>query len=171
MAINDALTPTLNDFITYSTIPSLYGMFLENHSFNLYCNLIKNIKIYYENEEIALPLHYIFSRSLFVSPLFLKFIQKVMYTILNPFYNGRSPPNHLDLCNQMLQSFKENIAFIPSYMLKFFQEIGDTKNFLIECLFKPMIESPAQFLVVDSILNDIKQKMKDIKKLLKSIFT
>lgn len=176
---NKALSPAFIDFITYSIIPSLYYMFIDDKSFDLFCNLIKSLKLYYENGEIEMPLHIIFSKSFFVSPIFLEFIRDVIYQIFMPFYNEQKSTNfdniihnyQKSLQDKILQSFDENISFFPSIVSEFFQKIGDIKPFLVGCLFKPLIENPAIFLVVDSWITDFEDKMDDIRKLLQSVFT
>lgn len=180
----NALTPILIDLLTYSIIPSIYVMFLENKTFDLFCDLITALKEYNDNGQIKkikknekeISLHYYLSRSLFISPMSLGFIRRIMYPFLQPFYNGQLTEDYIDnflvdAQNKLLQSFKENMCFIPSYIQMFFQRMNDTKNFLIECVFNPMCENPEIFLIIDNSITDFEDKMNAIKYILKSIFT
>ena len=168
-------TKILTDYVTYSLIPSLYLMFIESKSFNLFCKLICQLKKSYEDKTISDPFHYTLSRSLFVSPLFLKFIHQTIYPNIKYIYESHFPINYeqyrTSSQEKMLESFKSNLCFIPSYIPKFLREVKDTKNFLVESLFKPMFENPEQFLIIDIYHTDYDDIINEIKNILQLIFT
>lgn len=175
LSTKGALTPLLIDYISFNIIPSLYLMFLESDHFDKFCNFIAKIK----KEDKNNYLHYLFSRSLFVSPMFLKFFRQSTYPIFNPIYNGHLPPNFCDLIKNiqikiqkdLLQSFRKNVCFIPSYIKIFLNQMKDTQKILTECLFKPFFENPDIYLVVDASITDFEDKMNSLKDLLKSVFS
>ena len=167
---NNALDQKLIDIITYSLIPSFYLMFLEKNSFVNFIEFINELKLNYEQNPQTNPLHYLFSRSLFVSPIFLTFVRKVLHNTLQPLYGSdQSNISISRIKHQIILSFKENIHHIPSYMVHFFSDVKDTINFLDKCLFEPLIENPTLFLIVDfNVVSN--KKMTEFKEVLKLVF-
>lgn len=166
---------TLTDFITYSIIPSLYLMFIEYDSFDLFCKFINSLKESHLNAEINVPIHYTLSRSLFVSPMFIKFIRQTLYQCLKSFHENRftadSDSVKGSLQKNIMKSFSENLCFIPSYMIIFFKKLNDTSNFLKESLFEPMFDNPENYLIINNPETDFVDNMNDFKAILKSAFT
>lgn len=175
LEINNCLDSIMIDIITFSLIPSLYFMFLEEDSINSFCNMILSLQSYYNNKDITRKLHYKLARSLFISPMFLFFIRRVMHNILqpmfdNPFLNNNDRSKKI-IQQQIKSSFSDNICMIPSYIQVFLNQVKDTFNFLKECLFLPIINNPALFLVIDVISeSESSLQMKKYSDILNLIF-
>lgn len=163
----------LIDIMTFSFIPSLFTVFIEEEKFKSFIEFIN-----------LLPpdLQPLYSRSLFLSPLLVKFFYITFYNNLKPFYEGSISTfaNNLNsnqihfLSNQILESIKSNIKLIPSYIeifLKSFDDLETRKRILKEALFDPLIEHPEIFIVVDFYNAENPLTSSHINRILKQIIS
>lgn len=161
-----ALSNQLIDIITFSIIPSFFLMFLEKNAFTLFRKFINKFK----KDTKPTQLGYQLSRSLFVSPMFLSFLRKIMHDILQPVYSSESSFTSTSRLQQLiLDSFTKNVCFIPSYINLFFEKNDYIYEFLKECLFTPFIANPENFEIIDfNAKND--EKLHNFTEILKTIF-
>ena len=143
------ITPDIVDYLTYNLIPSLFCGFVEKGSLDSFCLLIQKLSVYYDQHKIQTPLHFLLSRSLFNSPLFLAFLSNTLNPIFSTFFENEPIQDYNSIKKQIEESFRQNISQLPFYIKNFLMSVGDMKNFLKECLFKPMIFHPEIFLIID----------------------
>lgn len=172
MENNDSV---LLDIISFSTIPSLFSMFCDKGNFGSFTDFIGSLK-----HDLRLK----FSRSLFVSPLFLNFTHQAFYPVLRHFYNSRSPYLNDELFLQqnipiiqrnILESTKKNITYLPFYINTFFKTMEnayrlDSITFLKENFITQMIKNPSMFLIIDPWASENKEFNDWTSKILKLVF-
>lgn len=165
--------PQLINFLTFSIIPSLFVSFLEVDAFNSFTSFINSL---------PQKLQTLFSRSLFVSPFFLKFIHLIFYSDLKPFYEdifeAYSPDFNTNLFDflraKLLTSIRSNINLLPSFIPQFLNTFDDQNKrelILKQALFEPLIEHPAMYSVVDSFIFENDEKYSIISNILKNVLT
>lgn len=163
----------LIDCISYSIIPSLFCMFLEEETFELFTPFIQNLN---KNKGDAFNLQKLFSRPLFVSPHFLRFTRQVFYPLLRPFYANNLTFNaeqHVEkLREQIIKSIYANIDFCPLYIHQFLSKIQSDdqllKGVMKESFFDSLIEFPALFQTIDPWLINSPQENSKIIEILKA---
>lgn len=143
----------LINVISFSLIPSIFGMFVDKEYFESYYTFI--IELNSEMNDDFLLQQY-FSRPLFVFPAFIQFIKTVFYPLLRPFTTNQiifDCQKHANgLKQNILDSMISNIYLCPFCIHYFITKFND-KQFVLRlikgCFFEPLILFPELYQIVD----------------------
>lgn len=138
---------TLIDYFSFNLLPSLYNMFIEKKYFLSFCKLITKLSFYYNEQKIKTPLHFLFSRSIFVSPFFVNFLTNTLQPFFSTFSIGDKVDDFNNIKEQVETLFSKNIHNFPSYIKEFIQLFDDKKNFLKEALFDLIFNQPEIYFI------------------------
>lgn len=159
------------DLFTFCLIPSLYNIFIEKNSFNMFCQLIQKLKLYYDQQKIRTPLHFLFSREIFISPLFVSFLRQSFRSIFATFSPNQPIQNYENIKAKVEKSIRANKIRMPSYIKNFLNAIQNKHNFLKESFIKPLLNLPEVFTFIDYLkLRYGKARKSFYNSLLKNVF-
>lgn len=189
----DNLTTTINtlkeqktyfanliDIIAFNLIPSLFFMFSEENSFDIFIEFIMGLS----SNEDDFDFQLLMSRSIFVSPSFLQFTYNVFYPIFKPpdhdlisLYNISLSDNYIPkFQKRIIDSIKANISTCPITIIKFLKTLKAKSKqtavtILRKCIFDPIIANPSLFLTNDIWCSDYQDENNKISSILKESLT
>ena len=138
----------LINIISFSVIPSIFLFFTEEESFNSFISFINNLS------NKPSQFYILFSRALFVSPLFTNFIFHVFYYNITDVYLQKMGEKVIEkIREKILISFVSEFDFFPEYLSIFFRKIENksiAREIFKHALCEEMIKNPSIFFATDS---------------------
>lgn len=144
------------DWITFSTIPSLFKFFVLESMHPLLRDFLKELRN-------NMPQYRLYCRALFLSPAFVKFVHDTVHPLLQPFLNEKQSFNMSSLLSQIHNRWQKDAGSIPRFVKMAIDGLTDAqaKDVLRVCLWEPLVTCPQRFLacnVYDPATSDIFEK-------------
>ena len=141
------------DWLTFSTIPSLFKFFVLKSMHPLLQDFLKELRN-------NMTKYRLYCRALFLAPAFVKFVKDTVHPLLQPFLNEKQSFNMSSLLSQIIDRWQTEARSIPRFVKMAIDGLTDAhaKDVLMDCLWRPLVTCPQRFLacnVYDPATSDI----------------
>lgn len=144
---------TINDIISYSTIPGLFSYFLTDKDNNIFINQLDKLIQQKLVTQIKIVL-----KGVFKMPTFLIFLKKIFYKLFVPYICNEKPFTQEDIpliYNEIIKNVAQSRSYCPQIIKDIISHFKKEKQKTLcatifkECLFDPLQKDPCLFMCSD----------------------